>query len=69
MGLVALGVGRCVNALLLAYLVAFGYVVLGVLEHRESLPAEVEEPGGSDDAEPQDEGRSERLGHASGKQD
>jgi hypothetical protein len=29
--------------------VAFGYVVLGVLEHRESLPAEVEEPGGSDD--------------------
>ena len=69
MGLVALGVGRFVNALLLAYLVAFGYVVLGVLEHRESLPAEVEEPGGSDDAEPQDEGRSERLGHASGKQD
>src|ERR671921_689075 len=49
MGLVALGVGRFVNALLLAYLVAFGYVVLGVLEHRESLPAEVEEPGGSDD--------------------
>jgi hypothetical protein len=68
MGLVALGVGRFVNALL-AYLVAFGYVVLGVLEHRESLPAEVEEPGGLDDAEPQDEGRSERLGHASGKQD
>jgi hypothetical protein len=49
MGLVALGVGRFVNPLLLAYLVAFGYVVLGVLEHRESLPAEVEEPGGSDD--------------------
>jgi uncharacterized membrane protein len=48
-GLVALGVGRFVNPLLLAYLVAFGYVVLGVLEHRESLPAEVEEPGGSDD--------------------
>jgi uncharacterized membrane protein len=47
-GLVALGVGRFVNPLLLAYLVAFGYVVLGVLEHRESLPAEVEEPGGSD---------------------
>ena len=49
MGLVALGVGRFVNALLLAYLVAFGYVVLGVLEHRESLPAKAEEPGGSDE--------------------
>jgi uncharacterized membrane protein len=50
MGLVALGVERFVNPLLLAYLVAFGYVVLGVLEHRESLPAEVEEPGGSEEA-------------------
>jgi uncharacterized membrane protein len=66
MVLVAMGVGRFINPLLLAYLVAFGYVVLGVLEQRESLPAEVEEPGGSDDADPQDEGRSKGPGHASG---
>jgi len=40
MVLVAMGVGRLVNPLLLAYLVALGYVVLGVLEGRESIPAE-----------------------------
>ncbi len=66
MALVALGVGRFVNPLLLAYLVAFGGVVLGVYEGRESLPAEAEEPGASDDAEPQDEGGSEGPGHSSG---
>jgi hypothetical protein len=67
MVLVALGVGRFVNPLLLAYLVAFGYVVLGVLEQRESLPAVVEEPGGPDDAGPRDEGESKGPGHASGQ--
>jgi hypothetical protein len=51
-------VGSFLHPLLLAYLAAFAYVVLGVLEQRESLPAEVEEPGGSDDAGSQDEGRS-----------
>jgi TMEM175 potassium channel family protein len=55
MVLVALGVGRFVNPLLLAYLLAFGYVVLGVVEGREPLPAEVEEPEASEDAEPQSE--------------
>src|ERR671917_2383475 len=40
MALVALGVGRLVNPLLLAYLFALGYVALGVYEGRESLPAE-----------------------------
>jgi len=40
MVLVGLGVGRLINPLLLAYLVALGYVVLGVLEGRESIPAE-----------------------------
>jgi len=35
-----LGVGRLISPLLLAYLVALGYVVLGVLEGRESIPAE-----------------------------
>jgi hypothetical protein len=55
MVLVALGVGRFANPLLLAYLVAFGYVVAGVLEWRVSLPAVVEEPGGSDDAGPRNE--------------
>ena len=66
MVLVALGVGRWVNPLLLAYLVASAYVALGVIEGRESLPAEVEEPGASDEAVPQeDEGRSEGPGKAS----
>ncbi len=40
MALVGLGVGRLINPLLLAYLVALGYVVLGVFEGRESIPAE-----------------------------
>jgi len=40
MVLVGLGVGRLINPLLLAYLVALGYVVLGVFEGRESIPAE-----------------------------
>ena len=67
MVLVALGVGRFVNPLVLAYLVAFGYVVLGVVEGRESLPAEVEEPGASDGAGPRDEeGRSEGSDRANG---
>jgi uncharacterized membrane protein len=66
MALVALGVGRLVNPLLLAYLFALGYVALGVYEGRESLPAEVEEPGASDEAGTQeDEGRSEGPGEAS----
>jgi uncharacterized membrane protein len=63
---VAVGAGRFINPLVLAYLVAFGYVVLGVLEQREPLPAEVEEPGGSDDAGSQGEGRSKGPGHANG---
>jgi uncharacterized membrane protein len=58
MALVAVGVGSFLHPLLLAYLAAFAYVVLGVLEQRESLPAEVEEPGGSDVAGSQDEGQS-----------
>jgi uncharacterized membrane protein len=67
MVLVALGVGRWVNPLLLAYLVASAYVALGVIEGRESLPAEVEEPEASDEAVPQeDEGQSEGPGKASG---
>jgi uncharacterized membrane protein len=66
MVLVALGVGHFINPLLLAYLVALGYVVLGVFEQRESLPAEVEEPGGSDDAGPQDIGRNKGPDHESG---
>ena len=45
MVLVAIGVGRLVNPLLLAYLLAFAYVVLGVFEGREPIPAE--ESGGS----------------------
>ena len=44
MVLVASGVGRIISPLVLAYLVAFGYVVAGVLEGRESLPAVVEGP-------------------------
>jgi TMEM175 potassium channel family protein len=47
MVLVAMGVGRLVNPLLLAYLLAFAYVVLGVFEGREPIPAE--ESGGSSD--------------------
>ena len=67
MVLVALGVGRWVNPLLLAYLVACAYVALGVIEGRESLPAKVEEPGASDETGPQeDEGQSEGPGKASG---
>ena len=62
--LVALGVGRFVNPLLLAYLVAFGYVLVGVSEHREPLPAVVAQPGGPDDSGPGKEGRSEGPGHA-----
>jgi len=65
--LVASGAGRFVSPLLLAYLVAFGYVVLGVIEGRESLPAAVEQPGGSDDAGPQDEAESKGPGRASGR--
>jgi uncharacterized membrane protein len=68
MVLVALGVGRFVNPLLLAYLLAFGYVVLGVVEGREPLPAEeVEEPGASDGAGPwEEEGGSEGSDRANG---
>jgi uncharacterized membrane protein len=67
MVLVASGAGRFVSPLLLAYLVAFGYVVLGVIEGRESLPAVVEQPGGSDDAGAQDEAESKGPGRASGR--
>jgi uncharacterized membrane protein len=67
MVLVASGAGRFVSPLLLAYLVAFGYVVVGVLEGRESLPAVVEQPGGSDDAGSQDEPESKGSGRASGR--
>jgi uncharacterized membrane protein len=67
MVLVASGVGRFISPLLLAYLVAFGYVVVGVLEGREPLPAVVEQPGGSDDAGPQDEAESKVPGRASGR--
>jgi uncharacterized membrane protein len=56
MVLVAVGVGRYVNPLVLGYLVALGYVVLGVIEGRESLPAEVEEPGASEEDGPEEEG-------------
>ncbi len=67
MVLVALGVGRFVNPLVLAYLVTFGYVMLGVVEGRESLPAEVEEPGASDGAGPrEEEGRSEGSDRTNG---
>ena len=41
--LVALGIGHLVNPLVLAYLIAFAGVVLGVYEGRESLPADVED--------------------------
>jgi uncharacterized membrane protein len=50
MVLVAVGVGRVVNPLLLAYVVASGYTVLGVLEGREPVAAEVEESEASEDA-------------------
>jgi hypothetical protein len=43
MVLVAVGVGRFVNPLLLGYLVTFGYAVLGVLEGRKPVPMEVPE--------------------------
>ena len=68
MALVAVGVGRFVNPLMLAYLFAFGGVVLGVVEGREPLPAEeVEEPGASGDVEPQgDEERRGETGKAGG---
>jgi hypothetical protein len=66
MVLVAVGVGRFINPLVLAYLVAFAYVVVGVLEGRESLPAEDVGPSGSDGAGPHDERRSKRPGPASG---
>ena len=65
MVLVASGVGRIISPLVLAYLVAFGYVVAGVLEGRESLPAVVEQPDLSDDARPED--RREGPGHAGGR--
>jgi hypothetical protein len=52
MVLVAVGVGRFVNPLLLGYLVTFGYAVLGVLEGRKPVPMEVpeeqEQPEGHD---------------------
>ena len=50
MVLVAVGVGRLVNPLLLAYVVASGYTVLGVVEGREPVAAEVEESEASEDA-------------------
>ena len=65
MVLVALGVGRWVNPLVLAYLVALGYVVLGVIEGRESLPAEVEEQGASEEAGAEDGGHSIGPGESS----
>jgi uncharacterized membrane protein len=55
MVLVAMGVGRLVNPLLLAYLVAFAYVVVGVYEGREPIPAE--ESGG--EGSPAEDGRGE----------
>lgn len=62
MGLVAMGVGRWVNPLLLAYLVAFAYVVVGVYEGRDPIPAK--ESGGSSEESggeisPPGEGRGE----------
>jgi uncharacterized membrane protein len=66
MVLVALGVGGLVNPLLLAYVVAFGYVVLGVLEQRESLPAVVQKPRVSKDTGPEGEGESKGPDRQSG---
>jgi hypothetical protein len=65
MVLVTLGVGRWVNPLVLTYLVALGYVVLGVIEGRESLPAEVEEQGASEDAGEENGGHSKDPGPSS----
>ena len=67
MVVVASGVGRLVNPLLLAYVVAFGYVVVGLLEGRESLPAVVVGPSGSEDTGRQGEGESKDPGRASGR--
>lgn len=50
MGLVVVGVGQLINPLLLAYVVAFGYAVLGVLEGRESIAAKVEESEASEES-------------------
>jgi hypothetical protein len=55
MGLVAAGVGRFVNPLLLAYMVAFGYVVVGVLQGREPVAAEVEESEAPEEANQEEE--------------
>ena len=44
MAMVAVGVGRWGNPLILAYLVAFAYIVLGALEGREPVSAEAAEP-------------------------
>jgi uncharacterized membrane protein len=65
MVLVALGAGRWVNPLLVAYLVALGYVVLGVIEGRASLPAEVEQQGASEDAGAENGGYSKGPDHSS----
>jgi uncharacterized membrane protein len=43
MVLVALGAGSLVNPLVMAYVVGFAGVVLGIYEGRESLPADVED--------------------------
>jgi uncharacterized membrane protein len=43
MVLVALGAGSLVNPLVVAYVVGFAGVVLGIYEGRESLPADVED--------------------------
>jgi hypothetical protein len=66
MVLVVSGVGRFVNPLLLAYLMAFGYVVVGVLEGRESLPALTEGPSGSEDDGPRNETEGNGPGRTSG---
>ena len=70
MVVVLLGVGHFINPVVLAYLVALGYVALGVIEGREPASAEVEQPlvsgaKGPEDEAPEDEGRSESPGHAS----
>lgn len=43
MGLIAVGVGRLINPLLLGYLLAFGYIALGVFEWLEPRPQVSEE--------------------------
>jgi uncharacterized membrane protein len=55
MGLVAAGVGRFVNPFLLAYMVAFGYVVVGVLQGREPVAAEVKESEAPEEANQEEE--------------